>query len=127
MLVAEIGLPHLRVGAHLLGRSRRDDFAAQEHQHPVRMAEDDVHVVLGEQHPDPLGLRQRFGELHEIGAFAGRHAGGGLVHEEEDRTAGQGDGEFHALDVAVGEASNWALVRGVGHAHRARRRRASSR
>ena len=49
---AEIDALHIRVGAHLVGRAVGDELAAVEHHDAVGMAEDHVHVVLGEQHAD---------------------------------------------------------------------------
>jgi hypothetical protein len=67
------------------------------------VAEDDIHVVLGEQNRDPLRASEIRCELHQPPARARRHAGGGLVHQQESRRSGQCEGELDALGVAVGE------------------------
>ena len=77
--------------------------AAVEDEDAVADAEDDVHVVLGEQDGEAAAGGEAPGEGHELGAFGGRHAGGGLVHQEEAGLVGEGDGEFEALQVAVGQ------------------------
>ncbi len=80
------------------------------------MGEDGVHVVLGEEHADPVLARHLAGELHEPGALAGRHAGGGLVHQQQLGLTGQRHGELDPLHVAVGELAARPVGLG-GHAH----------
>ena len=67
------------------------------------MGEHHVHVVLGEQHRDAAAAREFRRELHQLVSFLRRHAGGGLVHQQEARAVGQRDRQFDALQVAVGE------------------------
>ena len=49
---AEIDGLHLRIGAHHPRRTFGNENAAIEHEDPIGMAEDRVHVVLGEEHAD---------------------------------------------------------------------------
>ena len=55
-----------------------------------------------------------------------RHAGGRLVHQQQTRLVGERDGEFDALDVAVGELAA-RPVGGVAHADLRRAARARAR
>ena len=80
------------------------------------MAEDDLHVVLGEKHGDAIGLRQSTRERDQCDALLRRHAGRGLVHQQEARAIGERDGELHALQVAIGEERAWPR-RLLEHAH----------
>ena len=82
----------------------------------VGVAEHDVHVVLGEEHRDPLFARELRRELHQAVARARRHAGGGLVHQQQPRRAGERQRQLDALRVAVRERRA-ALAGESGHAH----------
>ena len=86
------------------------------------MGEDGVHVVLGEEHADVPRAGDPGRELHQPRALLRRHAGGGLVHQQELRLGGQRDGEFDALHVAIGQ-----LRRSAGPRRRACRRRRAAR
>src|SRR3954469_11320525 len=48
--VAKVDLPHAGIGANLGGRAARDQLARVQHDDAAGEAEDDLHVVLGEQH-----------------------------------------------------------------------------
>src|SRR6185312_17023121 len=52
VLLPEIDLSHLCIVADLLGRALREHRAGDEHRDLLREAEDDVHVVLDDQHGD---------------------------------------------------------------------------
>src|SRR5689334_11308595 len=49
-LIAEIDLAHARVGRDLPGRSLGEDRSGGEHRDPLGEAEDEIHVVLDEEH-----------------------------------------------------------------------------
>ena len=48
-------------------------------------------------------MHELLGQRHQRVALARRHAGGGLVHQQQARAVGHRDRELDALDVAVGE------------------------
>src|SRR5213075_1260398 len=111
---AKVDLLDARVGLNLRRRSGGDQLARIEHHDSVGVAEDHIHVVLGEQHRDAVAAGERSGELHERGAFFRRHAGCGLVHQEEPGPVRERNRELHALEVAVGELRA-SLVRLLVH------------
>ncbi len=67
------------------------------------VGEDDIHVMLGEQDADPLGIDDVGGELHQGDTLLRRHAGSRLVHEKEPGRIGERHGELDPLQIAVGE------------------------
>ena len=80
----------------------RDQLAAIEHQDAIGVAEDDVHVVFGEQHADAaLARMPRVSAMRA--ASLRRHAGGRLVHQQQPRVVGQREGELQPLEIAIGE------------------------
>jgi hypothetical protein len=95
--------PHPRVRPHLGRRALSNQRAAVEHQDAVGMREYDVHVMLGEEHRDAAFAGDAGGQRHQPDAFLRRHAGGGLVHQQQLGVIGERDGELDALEVAIGE------------------------
>src|SRR3546814_12948808 len=59
--LAEAGLQHQRVAADRVGLSLGDQLAAAQHDDAVGVAENDVHVVLGEQPGAPPFMGQQRG------------------------------------------------------------------
>ena len=75
---------HARVGADRGGRGVGQDLSLVEGDDPVRVAEDDIHVVLDlddrlEAHA-PGGRHQ---DLHDRGLLGGTHAAGGLIQQDD--------------------------------------------
>ena len=54
-------------------------------------------------------------ERNELVALARRHAGGRLIHQQQPRLVGERNGQFDALDVAIGEFAA-GTIGGVAHA-----------
>src|SRR5262245_28898032 len=106
---AEIDLLHLRIVADRLGVAVGEQHAARENDDAVGIGEHHVHRMLGEQHRDPALDHQPLYQRDQLVAFARRHAGGGLVHQEEARIVGERDRELDPLHVAVGELLAGAL------------------
>src|SRR5207247_6787065 len=88
---ADIGLDHLRIVDHVLGRAAGDGAPLIEYQHAVGEAENDLHDVLGDHQSDAalvnpphqldgrldldrIEAGQRFVEQHEA-RRGGEHAG----------------------------------------------------
>jgi hypothetical protein len=65
--------------------------------------EHDIHVVLGEEHPDRFLLGDLRGEPHQLDAFARRHAGGRLVHQEQFWLVGERNSKLQPLEIAIGQ------------------------
>src|SRR5439155_12741263 len=80
---AEIGVDHSRIVADLLRRALGDLLAEVQHSHPVGDPHDDRHVVLDEQQREPPLERDRPDERRRLARLARRHAGGGLVEQQE--------------------------------------------
>ena len=103
----------------LLDRGLFDLASGVHHHHPARILGDDPHVV-GDQHDRGtellLELDHQVEDLRLDGDVEG---GGGLVGEQDLRTAGKGHPDHHALVHAAGELVG-VLVRTplrLGHAH----------
>ena len=75
------------------------------------MAEDRIHVVLGEEDADHPFASDPRDQAHESRAFARCHARGGLVHQQELGIVGQRDGELEPFDIAIRELA--ATARGL--------------
>ena len=58
---------------------------ARQHDHAVGVGEHHVHAVLGEQHRHAALDHQLLGQRHQLVALLRRHAGGGLVHQQQLR------------------------------------------
>ena len=69
----------------------------------MRMGEDHVHVVLGEEHADAPLAHNFGGQLHQREALGRRHAGGRLVHQQELWVVGERDRKLEPLEIAIGE------------------------
>ena len=67
------------------------------------MLEHHVHVVLGEENADRLFPGNARGQPHQLDAFARRHAGGRLIHQQQLRLVGERDGKLQPLEIAIGE------------------------
>ncbi len=70
------------------------------------MAKDRVHVVLGEQKSDPLLAGDAGCGRISAARSRGAMPAGRLVHQKQARLGGQRHGQFHALDVAIGELAD---------------------
>src|SRR3546814_15988630 len=62
---AEIYRLHFRVGAHLGRAAFGNQPAAVQHDDAVGLGEDDIHVMLGEQHGDIVLPGQFAGQVHQ--------------------------------------------------------------
>src|SRR5215831_14957533 len=100
---------HLRVSTHLARRTLGNDASLVQHHDPIGDCEHHVHIVLGEEHGQLLLARDASGQLHELPALGGRHAGGGLVEEQHLGAVGEGHRELQLLQVAIGEHAGRAL------------------
>ncbi len=93
-VLTEIGPDYLGVGAHF-GRGPVGDLAAViEHDHVIRNAHDDAHVVLDEQDPDLLLLANPEQQMVELGGFTRIETGGGLVEAKQRGTGAQRAGDL---------------------------------
>src|SRR3954465_15442982 len=63
---SEIDLAHQRVVAHRGGRAGGDDLPTIEHNDAIGVTEDDVHIVLGEEHADAALANDGRCQRHEI-------------------------------------------------------------
>ena len=85
------------------GVALRQHGAVIQHGDPVGDAEDDVHVMLDEQHGDFLVLVERADQLGHVVGLLIAHAGGRLVQQQQFRLAGERDADFHDALVAMAE------------------------
>src|SRR5437764_4848983 len=81
--VSKVGLSHAVVAADLVRRATRQHGAAGEDRNPVSKAEDEVHVVLDEQHRGSFSQGRHL--LEQRVALRRRQAGGGLVQQQYAR------------------------------------------
>src|SRR6185436_14348824 len=93
--VAKVDLAQAGIGADQVRRALGDHLAEMQRDDALREAEDDVHVVLGEQHGNILAARKLRGECHQRAALLGRHPGGRLVHQQQARALRQRHPELH--------------------------------
>src|SRR3954463_4444468 len=82
---AKVNLLHAGVVADFVRAAAGNDFPGVKHDHSIGVAEDHVHVVLGEENGNAFALGEAGGERHQLAALLGRHTGGGLIHEEQAR------------------------------------------
>src|SRR5919112_1798364 len=99
----EVGFYHLRVLAHLGGRSLGDLLSVIQHRHPVGDAHDHPHLVLDEQHGDPAVLTETPDQVGQPGCLLRVHPGSRLVQQQELRLGGQGPGYLQPPLVPVRE------------------------
>ena len=90
---------HLRVVLDLVGRTVREDTSVVEHGDAIDDAKGNVEIVLDQDEAD-VG-RQVAEQRHQLGALAGRQAGGRLVEEDEARRAGQRHADLKLALLAV--------------------------
>ena len=96
VLLAEIGLAHLLVGADRRRLARRDDAAVDQHADAVREREHRVHVVLDQEDRQvALELAQQRDHAH---GFLRAHAGHRLVEQQHARP---GRERHRDLELAV--------------------------
>ena len=90
------------------------------------MREDDIHVVFGEQNARPLVPNDVRSQLHQRRALFWRHPCGWLVHEQNLGIMRQSNGQFHPLQIAVGQhrAVPVGLVGHIDHIQQRQRLRA---
>jgi len=107
---------HLRIGPHDGRRRIGDDLPAVEHDDAIRMAEHDVHVVLGEQDGDAVAAGEIRGRGHQRVAVGMGHARRRLVHQEQLRIAGEREPSSE-LKMHLEVYRNRPDARAVVHAH----------
>ncbi len=83
-LPAEIGLDHPLVRPDLRGRAFGDPHPEIHHHDPVGQPHDQAHVVLDQQHAQPV-LAQRLHPFAQHGRFRAVQAGRGLVQQQHAR------------------------------------------
>jgi hypothetical protein len=88
---------------NFVGSPVGDDAALVEHGDALGNGEDHLHVVLREEKGEAALARDALDELDRLPRLLGRHAGRGLVEEEDLRLEGEGDAELELLLVAVRE------------------------
>src|SRR6266513_167240 len=84
VLLAEIDLVYAPVPGDLVRRPLDQDLALHEHGDALREAEHEVHVVLDDEDGDVLG--QIVQHLEDAVRFQRRHARGGLLDAQHDRS-----------------------------------------
>src|SRR5205085_3271298 len=84
----------------LLRRAVRDRLAEVDDVHLVADAEYQAHVVVDQEHGDAL-LGQLAQALAELDALVRVEPRGGLVHEHQPRTPGQGASDTDELAASV--------------------------
>src|SRR5918996_1757122 len=99
--VAEHGLAHLGIGQHLVGRAVGDHPARVEDEDAPAIALDDLHVVLHEDGGDVALLENAHERVHDLELVLDAHATGGLVHEQELRLEGEGEGDVQELAATL--------------------------
>ena len=102
---AEDELVDQRIGraAHLLGRSRGDEFAAVQQHHTVGDAKGAAHVVGDDNAGDAELAVEVHDELVDFGAGDGVEAGAGFVVEEDFGVQGDGAGQAGAFFHSAGK------------------------
>ena len=73
-----------------------------QHRDALRRAEHHLHIVLGEEQGQAAPAGDAAQQRHRLAGLGGRHAGGGLVEQQDLGLAGQGDAQLKLLLVAVG-------------------------
>jgi len=105
-LDTEIGFPHRRMVANLVGRAFCNSAAEIEHDHVLAQGADEVHVVLHHQHGDAAFVAQRSEALAQQVGFSRIEAGGRLVEQQQARLSNQRAHQLDALLQSVGQASH---------------------
>ncbi len=109
--LAEIDRLDARIARHLVGGAVDEQRAVHQHGDAVGEGEDEIHVVLDQQHRHVL--RQRRHRLQDLVALVLGDAGGGLVEEEHVGPAGDGERDLEQALLAVRQVAG-ALVHHVG-------------
>src|SRR5438874_7134997 len=99
--LSEIDAPHLGVRAHVGRRAVGDHAALVQHGDLLRDGENDLHVVLGEQQRQAALARDAIDQADRLPRLAGRHAGRGLVEQQDVGLEGQGQAQLELLLRAV--------------------------
>src|SRR5215211_3876998 len=100
---AEVGFYHLRVLAHLGGRSLGDLLAVVEYRHPIGDAHDHPHLMLDEQHGNSAVFPEASDQVSQARRLLRVHPGRGLVEQQELRLGGKGPGYLQPPLVPVRE------------------------
>src|ERR1700716_3204569 len=93
---------HRLVAPDLVRGAAGQDGALVHGHDPVRISEDDVHVVLDDDRGDVLRPDDRADDVHDRGLLAGADAAGRLVEEEEPRPQRVRDGHVEQLALPLG-------------------------
>ena len=100
---AEVGTDHLPVGADFSRRAGGQLLAEIEHRHAIADVEDQVGMMLDQQHASALAA-DRLDQRTEPLDLLGRQAGGRLVEHQESRPQHQGAGDLDEAQLAVLQA-----------------------
>src|SRR2546423_1505542 len=100
---------HRLVAADLLGAASGENHALVHDHDPIRVLEDDVHVVLDDHGGDPLRPDDRADHVHDRRLLAGADAAGRLVEEQELRLERVGDGHVEQLPLSLRDAARQLL------------------
>ena len=107
--LTEVGDAHGGVGADDVGSPLGDLAAELQHDDAVRHAEDEVHVVLDDEHGDPPLVGEAPHEAAELRALLAVEPGGGLVEEQHRRLRGDGAGDGDEAPASVGQLRRLAV------------------
>src|SRR2546425_1253190 len=100
---AEVGLDDARVAADRVGRALGDLLAEVQHGHAVGDAHDHRHVVLDEEQRQPALEGDLADEGGGVARLPRRHAGRGLVEQQQDGAGGERHADLEVALLAVRE------------------------
>src|SRR5437588_850942 len=98
----QVRLDHPGVALDLLRLALRDLLPEVEDRDAVGDPHDHLHVVLDQEHRDPL-VADLLDQAHQRRLLRRVHPGGRLVQEQERRPSPHGPGDLEATLIAVGE------------------------
>src|SRR5687767_3546751 len=99
--LAQVDVVHALVAGDLLRRPFHQHLALHQHRDAPREAEHQVHVVLDDEDGDVL--RQLVEVVEDLGGIFRRHAGRGLVEQQDLGLQPERDGYLDQALLAVGE------------------------
>ena len=109
MCLSEIGRRYGRILSDLLCRARCDQLAEVQHLDAIAQAEDEVHVVIDQEHPDAV-VRDPTNEVSEPRGFGGIQPTRRFIEQQDLGIARERTRHRHQLALTLGEASGGPIT-----------------
>src|SRR6266850_6208511 len=106
----EVGVDHLLVAAHLVGRAIGELAAVVEHHHAVGDVHHHAHVVLDQNDGGAIVVVDVEDKAAHVLLFLEVHSGHGLVEQQDRRLGGKRSAQLDALLQAVGQPPDRRLA-----------------